>query len=418
MKTHPQPVCRVFVFAVTVSVALSQSAVAQNSSAETFPYGRAPIDYQGEATDDPISRLNQKLEAGQVNLRHDKQYGYLKSVLQIFEIPVESQILVFSKTSVNRRLISPINPRAIYFNDKIYIGWTPGAKALELSTVDPQKGGMFYVLEQEEVAKPRFARANNCLTCHAGSNSLHVPGHLVRSFFTDQQGEPLSGRSRVTHNTPLAKRWGGWYVTGDHGEQSHMGNVFGNESIREHREDPLFHGNVTDLAAYLDMSSYLTPHSDIVALMILDHQANMQNLLTRLTYETRLQRTPTVENRLLRYMFFIDEPELTDDVLGESGYAEAFEFVGPEDSHGRSLRQLDLSTRMFKYRLSYQIYTPAFQKLPPSAKERMYQRIWGVLTETEKDPAYQKIPQGERQAILEILRETLDDLPAYFLKGV
>jgi hypothetical protein len=168
------------------------------------------------------------------------------------------------------------------------------------------------------------------------------------------------------------------------------------------------------LGAYLDISGYLTPHSDIVALMILDHQADMQNLLTRLTYETRLERTPTVEDRLLRYLFFVDEPELTDEIVGESGYAEAFEFSGPEDSSGRSLRQLDLSTRTFKYRLSYQIYSAAFQKLPPTAKEQMYQRIWGVLNGTEKDPVYKKIPQEERKAILEILRETIDDLPEYF----
>ncbi len=381
---------------------------------EPFPYGVAPINYDDETTSDPVAALGKKLQAGRLEFKFDKSHGYLQSLLRALEIPVESQVLVFSKTSVNRRHISPKTPRAIYFNDQTYVGWTPGSNALEISTVDPQKGAIFYTLRQTIDEPPRFARAKNCLTCHVTTNSLQVPGHLARSFFTDDRGEPLHGRSLINHDSPLKDRWGGWYVTGSHGEQPHMGNVIGADAARGFGENPLLHGNAAELSSYFEVRAYLAPHRDIVALMVLDHQTYLQNLLTRLNYETRLERTPTVEDFLLRYLFFIDEPPLTEEVIGEGGFTEAFEFVGPQDSHGRSLRQFDLQTRLFKYRLSYQIYTPAFRQLPATAKASLYQRIWNVLNGKEPDADYLVLPEAERQAILEILRETNDDLPAYY----
>ena len=392
----------------------AQQADAQPSVTETIPFGRPPIDYYSDIADDPIAQLNARLKAGTTKLRFEPEHGFLKSVLRELQIPVESQVLVFSKTSLNRKLISPKTPRAIYFNDDVYIGWIPGITSLEVSSVDPQKGGMFYALPLEKEKPPRFVQAKNCLTCHANSNSLQVPGHVVRSFFTDKLGEPTSGRAQITHDSLLSERWGGWYVTGDHGEQSHKGNVVGLEAVREHRQDPLLHGNVTDLGSYFDAAPYPIPDSDIVALMVMEHQAYLQNLVTRLNYETRLKTTPTVEDYLLRYLFFIDEPLLTGEIIGTSGFADVFEYMGPEDSLGRSLRQFDLKTRLFKYRMSYQVYSRAFQGLPAEAKASLYKRIWGVLNGTEKNPDFQKIPAAERQAILEILRETINDLPAYF----
>lgn len=379
-----------------------------------FPYGRPPIDYEDESSADPIAQLGKKLDARQVRLKHEPSRGYLRSLLRALDIPVESQVLVYSKTSLNRKLISPKNPRAIYFNDQTYVSWTPGSTALEISTVDPQKGGMFYTLPQSPEQPAKFVRATNCLTCHVTTNTLQVPGHLARSFFTDHRGEPLNGRSLINHDSPLNKRWGGWYVTGDHGDQPHMGNVIGADAAREFRKDPLLHGNVNDLSSFFDVQPYLTPHSDIVALMVMEHQTYLQNLLTRLNYETRLERESTVEEFLLRYLFFIDEPPLTEEVFGDSGFTGAFEFYGPEDSRGRSLRQFDLETRLFKYRLSYQIYAPAFQQLPAAAKARLYKRIWNVLSGEEPGQDFQKIPLAERKAILEILRDTVPDLPAYF----
>ena len=379
-----------------------------------FPYGQQPIDYFAEPQADPIAQLGRRIQKGELKLRYTEPHGYLLSLLQALDVPVESQVLVFSKTSVNKRLIDPRTPRAIFFNDTVYVGWIPEVPALEISAIDPQRGAMFYSLPQQSDKPPKFKRSENCLACHATSNSLQVPGQLLRSFSTDKMGNPISGLARVNHGTPLAKRWGGWYVSGLHGKQTHLGNTFGTEQNRRHRDDPAFGSNVTNLDPFFNVARYPAAHSDIVALLVLDHQVHAQNLLTRLNYETRLERKPTVEDELLRYLFFIDEPPLTDEVLGTSKFADVFESRGPEDPYGRSLRQFDLKSQLFKYRLSYQIYSPAFQQLPATAKARLYKRIWNVLTGKEKQADFRNIPQPGRQEILEMLRGTLPDLPAYY----
>ncbi len=381
---------------------------------DRFPYAKPQIDYFGDDATNPVADLDLRLREENSRLKYEPPHGYLRSLLRVLDISVESQVLVFSKTSVNRRLISPQTPRAIYFNDQVYVAWIPEIAALEISAADAKKGGMFYTLSQDPDLPQRFVRAKNCLTCHASTNSLQVPGHLARSFLTDQQGEPLQGRSWINHDTPLRKRWGGWYVTGHHGDQPHQGNIFGANAIQRYRQDPLSAGNVTDLSTFFDVKRYLTPHSDIVALMVLEHQAYVQNLLARLNYEIKLGREPTVEGYLLRYLFFVDEPPLTEEIVGTSRFAETFEARGPEDSRGRSLRQFELQTRLFKYRLSYQIYSPAFQQLPDQAKVRMYRRIWHVLIGEEPDKDFAKLAASERSAILEIMRETIVELPDYY----
>jgi len=405
----------VVLFCMTVFSSLNIVAAERPEVKAPLPVALAPVSYRDKNTDEPIARLKKRLADGEAELRHEPERGYLKSLLRELDIPVSSQVLLYSKTSLNRRLISPQTPRAIYFNDETYVGWVPGIKALEISTADPLKGTIFYTLPQDGDKPVAFRRADNCLACHATSNSLQVPGHIVRSFFTDNRGEPIEGRSWINHDTPLKNRWGGWYVSGQHGEQPHMGNLMGKEMIQSYREDPLARGNVTDLSPYFDAGSYLSPHSDIVALMVLDHQAYLQNLLARYSIETQLKREPNVEEFLLRYLFFIDEAPLTEEMIGVSGFTESFEMAGPEDPRGRSLRQFDLRTRLFKYRLSYQIYAPAFQQMPAEAKERLYQRIWQVLIGADPDEDYQKIPAEERQVILEILRATLKDLPEVYL---
>jgi hypothetical protein len=301
-------------------------------STQKLPFLLKPIDYAGAETNNPIASLEKRLATGDVKLRYEPKHGYLRSLLQVLDVPVESQVLVFSKTAFNKQLIGPKTPRALYYNDTVSIGWIPCIKALEISAVDPNKGVVFYTLPQKKEIPPKFQRVPNCLTCHATSKTLSVPGHVLHSHSTDNSGNPLGGLSQITHDTPLSKRWGGWYVTGLHGNETHRGNMIGAGG------NPAFSGNVTSLKSFFDVSLYPVPHSDIVALMVLDHQAHIQNLLTRLNYETRLKRTQTVEEKLLRYLFFVDEPSLKDEVLGTSEFAGVFEFFGPEDSNGRSLR--------------------------------------------------------------------------------
>jgi len=407
-------------------------------------FNREPIRYAEAAVNDPVARLQQKIDAGQVKLSYDGQRGYLESVLKELGVSPKSQTLVFSKTSFQQRLISPQRPRALYFNDDVYVGYVQRGDVLEFSAVDPQQGAVFYTLRQEKAAKPKFVRdRGNCLTCHASSRTQDVPGHMVRSVYPSESGMPHfgAGTFRTNHASPLSERWGGWYVTGTHGKQRHMGNAISPDRQDAEKLDVEAGANRTDLKELLDTDAYLSPHSDIVALLVLEHQVDMHNLLTRASYTTRtalfqganmnkiLERPATyvsdstkrrIDNaaeKLVKYMLFSEEAALTDPIRGTSGFADEFAARGPLDRRGRSLRQFDLTRRIFKYPCSYLIYSEAFAALPEQVKSRVYRRLWEVLTGKETDEAYAHLTAQDRQAILEILRDTKQDLPDYWRAG-
>lgn len=381
---------------------------------DRLPYGQSPIDYASERNSDPITKLNRRLLNGDLKLQFKEGTGYLRSVLKALDVPVESQLLVYSKTALNPTLVTPKTPRAVYFNDEISVGWVPGTKALEIMAMDPLKGASFYLLDQRDDKPPRLVRQTGCLACHAGTTTVQVPGWMVRSFLVTDNGKPVSGYSRITHQTDFRKRFGGWYVTGTHGKQTHHGNVVGEKQNYRLRTEPQFAGNCTDLSKLVNVKPYLTPHSDLIAHLVLNHQSHGLNLITRVGYEARLGRRSDAEDRLLRYLLFVDEAPLAEPVKGTSGYRQWFERRGPFDSQGRSLRQFDLQTRLFKYRLSYLIYSRAFDGLPAEVKSRIYRRLWEVLNARKPPSPFDKLPNEERREIREILMETKDGLPKYW----
>ncbi|MFO1499187.1 MAG: hypothetical protein U1G07_12460 [Verrucomicrobiota bacterium] len=370
-----------------------------------------------------VAQLNQRLALRQATLSLDDQHGYLPSLLRELQIPPSSQMLVASKTSPNRHFISPKNPRALYYNDQAAVAYVPGAPLLEVAASDPKLGAVFYTLDQKLSAQPRLVRDDRCLECHASVKTLNIPGFLVRSFRTEDDGEVdlLSGKV-VTHRTPLAERWGGYYVTGTHGDQTHLGNLFGPDAHTRHEKDPRVNGNITNLATFLQTRNFLGAGSDIVALLVFDHQEQMENLLTRLSYETiaaqhrgdDLRPTYPAAEAVLKYLLFTDEAILTAPVQGTSTFAQWFESNGPKDGAGRSLRQLDLQTRLFKFPCSYLIYSPSFQGLPAGAKLHLWRRLAQILAGEDKSPDFQKIPPQTKQAIQQILTETHPDLPAFW----
>lgn len=400
-----------------------------------IPYRRQPINYFGPAAHDPVARLQAQIEIGEVRLEFREGQGYLPALLDALQIPVASQMLVFAKNSVNARLIAPENPRALFFNDEVYVGWVPGAPALEISAVDPQKGGMFYTLRQQSDQPAKLVREESCLLCHASTHALQVPGHVLRSFLTDPQGNPSQGYSQITHDTPLAHRWGGWYVTGDFGELPHRGNLTTAVDLEEHARNPGGPGRAVELSKRFDVARYPAPHSDVVALLVHDHQLHLHNLLTRVNFEERLRvskgeadsagnggeaasptggELTTFEEKLVRYLLCVDAPALESPVLGSSAFEAWFPKQGPRDKQGRSLRQFDLETRLFRFRCSYLIYSPAFEGLPEPVKKRVYRRLWEVLSPESPPAPYDRLPRNERRAIVEILRETKGSLPDYW----
>jgi hypothetical protein len=407
-----------------------------------MPFDEETISYSKTKDTGPIGRLQQRLDNGQCKLAYDPKFGFLPALLKELGISPTSQMLVFSKTSFQRERISPQTPRALYFNDNTYVGFIPGAPLLEVSVADPQLGGVFYTLQQKAsesgtpgeprpegrpAEHPRFVRTDQCLECHASATSLGVPGHLVRSFVTDDEGvvDLITGVSPVTDRTPMKDRWGGWYVSGTHGGQTHRGNLIGPAAFQRQEKEPNYMGNIADLSRFFDTSRYVRPTSDIVALMVLEHQTHMHNFITRLHYaaELALQQyghvryLNSVTESFLQYLLFTEESPLTAPVKGTSGFTEWFAGEGPKDHQGRSLRQFDLQTRLFKYPCSYLIYSEAFDALPEPIKDKLYRRLWDILTGHDSSAAFAKIPAESRRAVREILIETKPNLPEYWRKA-
>lgn len=404
-----------------------------------FDIEREPIGYLTTPLADPISKLQKQLNTDEVKLNFDEKSGYLASVLKALNVSETSQMLVFSKTSFQRTRISPRTPRAIYFNDDVYIGWCQRGDVVEVTSVDPQLGGIFYSLDQDEVERPKFARhTDTCTLCHASSVTQGVPGHLIRSVFPDASGNPILSTStyRTTSQSPLKERWGGWYVSGTHGEQRHMGNVTARDRDRPESLDTDAGANVTDLKKLIDVEPYLTPHSDIVAFLVFEHQAPTHNALTQANYQAKLAlrdeellksldknpnapRPESIQRRIdhsadlvLKHFLFVDETALTDRVHGESGFAEYFSKLGPRDHQGRSLRDFNLQTRIFQYPCSYLIYSAAFDGLPCDLKESIYLKLHDILTGKEDSALYKHLSKEDRQAVLSILLDTKPDLPS------
>ncbi|MFO1498813.1 MAG: hypothetical protein U1G07_10545 [Verrucomicrobiota bacterium] len=389
-----------------------------------MPFDEEGINYSKTKDSGPIARLQARLDQGKAELGFDARFGFLPALLRELGMASNSQMLVFSKTSFQRERISPHTPRALFMSDDAYIGFIPGSPLLEISAVDPTLGGVFYTLEQKAVPKPRFVRTDQCLECHASAKSMGVPGHLVRSFMTDENGvvDLASGISPVNHRTPLADRWGGWYVTGKHGSQTHRGNLIGQAAFERQAREPGYGGNVVDLSGFFETSRYLTPQSDLVALMVLEHQTHLHNFLTRLHYQASLALQQyghvnylnSIIEAFLKYLLFIEEAPLSGTIAGTSGYAEWFARQGPCDKQGRSLRQFDLQKRLFKYPCSYVIYSEAFDALPDAIRAKIFRRLWEILSGQDASADFARISPESKRVILEILGETKSDLPDYW----
>jgi hypothetical protein len=395
---------RVILAAMIVTAGVSVAA--QRSGAFDQSRDHPAIKYSSADTNTIVDELNRKLADGSAKLAFDEKTGYLKSVLELLKIPVESQVLVYTQTSQQARHVTMTNPRAIYFNDEASVGYIRGAGLIEIVAQDPQLGAIFYVIHQEPGAAQRMGREQQCLRCHLSWDTLGVPGLSVLSTFPRKTDRDYANGFFVDHYRPIQERWGGWYVTGKRVPSRHMGNL------------PLFMAKPADapppakasLEGQFDLSGYLTPFSDVVALMVIEHQAHFTNLLTRAAWEARLgnpMRIAESADALADYLLFVDEAPIVDGpIVGSSGFAEVFAAQGRKDAKGRSLRELDLKTRLQKYPLSYMIYTPQFRALPEAPKNLVMGRIHDVLSGKISGPKYAHLTPPLRAAIGEILAAT------------
>lgn len=431
-------------FALAGAAALLAAAVAaetvlgQRGGAFRGPRDHPAIQYTDGPVDNVVADLNERLEAGEIELRWEGRSGYLRSALAALDLPIESQLLVFSPTSFQAEHIDFDNPRAMYFADEVSLGWVRGADVLEIAAFDRRQGSVFYTLAQTPDEEPRFERRETCLACHLSWDTLGVPGLQAMSMFPlPKDPNAYASGHFVDHRSRLEDRWGGWYVTGTHGDSAHMGNVEVEDVDDPNATFGVVPPVIESMEGRFDLEGFPTPYSDVVALLVLDHQVHMTNLITRVGWEARRiahreahvapedRGRSTDDGRfreivdeaaveLVDYLLFVDEAPLPAGIAGASGFAEAFAARGPHDSQGRTLREVGLDGRLFRYPCSYLIYTAAFDALPDFALEAIYRRMWAVLSGEMTESPYDRLSLADRQAIVEILRDTKPGLPDYF----
>jgi hypothetical protein len=372
---------------------------------------------QVASLNDPVALLAKAIERGEVKLEYSADgWGYLRSLLKHLDINIDSQILVFSKTSFQLTKISPKTPRAVYFNDTVAIGSVQDGPLFELTSIDPAQGLVFYTMDATKSDKPHFERRfSECLNCHGPANGL-----VVSSVYPSKDGTPfVTGTffEGIDHRTPVEDRWGGWYVSGHHGSIRHLGNAVAPDPDRPFDLETDGTQNLTDLSSKFDTTKYLAPTSDIVALMTLEHQVRMTNMMTSLGQQfRRAMNNGSLESskasldrsveQMVEYMLFVDEAPLRDRIKGASTFTKTFPERGPRDKYGRSLRDFDLERRLFRYPLSYMIYSPIFDAMPTPARDRVVRRLNEVLEGRDQSPRFAHLSTDDRRIILEILSDT------------
>ncbi len=418
--------------ALGVIVGVGRSVVAQG----TPDFERAPVRYSATAPEDAVTRLQRAVAAGSTTLSGLDQ-EYLRAVLRELHVPVESQMVVFSKTSLQRGLIRPRQPRALYFSDSIYVGWVPGG-LMEVIAVDPQLGPVFYAVDPRARpgARREFTRDEDCLRCHGGAFVRDIPGVFARSLSTSESGEPLlrHGSELVDDETPFERRWGGWYVTGYKGPLNHRGNVFGEEQGEQLVLTPSS-ARPDALSEFFDTARYLAPTSDVVALLVFEHQMAVQNALTHagqscrrmLEYQRSLQQTlgdpPTDEpsydsvksvfasavEQVVDHLLFRGAAPLPEGVIGAESFRSRFLQGAPRSKGGHALKDLQLGRRLFANRCSYLIYSESFAALPGQLKARIFDQLRGALRDDNPRGRYAYLEADEKRRIEEILLETLPE---------
>ena len=419
---------KLLAFFLTVGMVPSLFAVASPQSDKNA----APIKYESTPPQDRVGKLMRKLEQGDDSIEWDKKFGWLPSVLEKLDVPKESQTLVFSKTSQQHRHIRPSSPRAIYFNEDVYVGYVRRGDFIEIAAVDPVQGAEFYQLPQIKNERAVLRRVSEkCMSCHETSKTKGVPGFLIRSVFPKRTGHPefKHGTTSTDHTTPFSDRFGGWYVTGSHGKMRHRGNVF----VDPNRDDIIDReagANLKTLPKIARPDSHLEPTSDIVALMLMEHQVQFHNHVARASYTTRQavyrdeqmnklfkretnHRSDTtkrainsVAEELVDYALFVDEFQLPSPVKGSSKFTDVFMSKAIKTKDGRSLRDLDLKTRLLKHPCSYLIYSKSFNSLPDVVLKVVKEKLLNALSPTENSNKFSHLTHEDKKSILEILKET------------
>jgi hypothetical protein len=405
----------------TIAILTAASVVAASDHPAYHDIDQPPHNYEQRSPRDRFTRLTSGFESGEIALDRSSEKAFVVSVLKALEIPASSQMLVFSTTSLQLSLISPANPRALYFNDDVYLGYVPGGR-IEIVSLDPELGGIFYIFDIPKDAQPvRIERSARCMNCHAAEETGHVPGLVLKSVVPGPRGGSLTAYrvEQTGHAVPFAERFGGWHVTGRHAITNHWGNLTGRFADGTLIKIPNPPGE------RFDFGIYPVATSDVLPQLLLEHQAGFVNRVVEAGYRARtalhvsngqLIAAQSAEldaqaDVITRYALFADEAALPPGgVEGDAAYRADFLRTRREVG-GLSLKDFDLRTRLFKHRCSYMIYGPVFSGLPMEMKRRVYARLRAALSLAEADREYAYLPVAEKKTIRSILKATLADLP-------
>lgn len=400
-------------------------------AAETFKtqveFRKEPHDYLNHAPKDRFAGILKKIQEGilQLDTRDDKTF--LRSLMLALDIPISSQILVFSASSLQSEIINPQNPRALYFNEDTYLGFVPGGK-VEVISMDPTHAAMFYIFDRLQPGGPvpTISRSQKCFNCHAGSATRRVPGLIAESLLPMASGASLETyrRDEQGHQIPLEQRFGGWHLTGEHHLNPTHANLMG-VTIGAGRFDKV----PTEPGQMWELDRHLLPTSDILPHLVHEHQLGFENRVFHAAYLVRQLRggergplpssaKPELEklaDELARYILFTDEAKLPrNGIKGDETFMRDFARNRRATRDGLSLKDFDLKTRLFKHRASYMLYTESWQKLPTELKDRVYYKMAEALREQNAITMGAHLPSSEKRAIRTILKETLPGLPTWW----
>jgi hypothetical protein len=384
-------------------------------------FDQPPHNYWTQPLGDRFTRLKEAIETGRMVLDGSGEKPFLLSLLHALDVPASSQMLVFSTTSLQLRLITPANPRSLFFNEDVYVGYIPGGR-IEIVSIDPALGGIYYIFDIPRGAGPlRAERSNRCMNCHAAEETGNVPALVIKSVIPGIRGGSLDSfrHGETGHGVPFSERFGGWYLTGAQNFAPNLANVVGQLSPEGMTKYPMEPG------ARFDYARYPMASSDVLPQLLHEHQIGFVNRAIAATYHTRallaagpLNAAGTADldaqaRAFARYVLFADEVPLpAGGVAGEAAFKADFQRTRRASPQGAALKDFDLRSRLFRYRCSYMIYGVAFSGLPPEFKQRVYRRLGAALDVARPDPEYAYLPPAEKQTIHGILRSTLSDLPA------
>ena len=362
---------------------------------------------------DPFTRIKADLESGSLFYDDRKPLGYLESLLGKLKISKHSQQLVFSTTSLQLSRISPRNPRAIYFNEDLYLGYVPGGQ-IEVIGIDPEIGAIPYIFSppagKEKSWHPKAIRSRRCMNCHANSDIGGVPGLLISSVIPGPGGGSIDAfrQTDTGHAIPYDLRFGGWHLTGNHTFPTSWANSTGvmSKSIVTKISNPP--------GTFFNWNRYLVPESEVIANPVLEPQVGFVNRCLGATYRLRefflleeskepAKRTVRISQeavRIVEYVLFSDEAPLPKPISYEnSAFAKDFQ------SKGDPLRQFNLKDRLMQRRCSYMIRSLSFQGLPEELKNAVFSKIKTVMTvpRSKLSSEFSYFGETERKEINEAL---------------